>query len=313
MHTIWAVLTRHLLLLALFFLPQDRKLGMERRLRGKEEYRKLRLADWVLVSWGKSGRTWFRVMLSRLYQVKYGLPMRHLLEYDNLHRKNPAVPRVLFSHNNYMRDYLDDWKTLNHFRGKKIVLLVRDPRDVAVSQYFQWKYRMRPHKKLLNEYPPHGKDVSIFDFVTDSKVGVPRIVDFFNGWAEVLSDNGNVQVIRYEDMRKNPRSVLKTVLEFVGTPGTEQEIAQAVEFASYENMKKMEEKKFFRGSGARVRPGDRKNPQSFKVRRAKVGGYRDYFDDKQLAALDTIVEDVLNPVFGYKGKTNDEVSRSLSD
>lgn len=281
---------------------------MERRLRGKEEYRKLRLADWVLVSWGKSGRTWFRVMLSRLYQVKYGLPMRHLLEYDNLHRKNPAVPRVLFSHNNYMRDYLDDWKTLNHFRGKKIVLLVRDPRDVAVSQYFQWKYRMRPHKKLLNEYPPHGKDVSIFDFVIDPKVGVPRIVDFFNGWAEALSDNGNVQVIRYEDMRKNPRSVLKTVLEFVGTPGTEQEIAQAVEFASYENMKKMEEKKFFRGSGARVRPGDRKNPQSFKVRRAKVGGYRDYFDDKELVAIDSIVEDLLDPVFDYKGERNDQIS-----
>ncbi len=279
---------------------------MERWLRGKEEYRKLQLADWVLVSWGKSGRTWFRVMLSRLYQVKYGLPMHHLLEYDNLHRKNPAVPRVLFSHNNYLRDYLDDRKTLNHFRGKKTVLLVRDPRDVAVSQFFQWKYRMRPHKKLLNEYPPHGKDVSIFDFVIDPKVGVPRIVEFFNGWTEVLSDNGNVQVIRYEDMRKDPRSVMKSVLEFVGTPGTDQEIAEAVEFASYENMKKMEEKKFFRGSGARVRPGDHKNPQSFKVRRAKVGGYRDYFDDKELAAIDSIVEDLLDPVFGYKGERNDQ-------
>ncbi len=280
---------------------------MERRLRGKEEYRKLQLADWVLVSWGKSGRTWFRVMLSRIYQVKYELPMRHLLEYDNLHRKNPAVPRVLFSHNNYMRDYLNDWRTLNHFRGKKTVLLVRDPRDVAVSQFFQWKYRMRPHKKLLNEYPPHGKDVSIFDFVIDPKVGVPRIVDFFNRWTEVLSDN-NVRVIRYEDMRKDPRSVMKTVLEFVGTPGTGQEIAQAVEFATYENMKKMEEKKFFRGSGARVRPGDRRNPQSFKVRRAKVGGYRDYFDDKELATIDSIVEDLLDPVFGYKGERNDQIS-----
>ena len=108
MHEIWAVSSRHLLLWALFFLPRDSRIALERRLRGKEEYRKLRLADWVLMSWGKSGRTWFRVMVSRFYQVKYGLPQRELLNFDNLNRKHPAIPRVLFSHNNYLRDYLRD-------------------------------------------------------------------------------------------------------------------------------------------------------------------------------------------------------------
>ena len=157
MREIWAVVTRHLITGALFFLPRARRFGIERRLRGKEEYRKLQLADWVLMSWGKSGRTWFRVTLSRFYQLKHGLPMRHLLEFDNLHKKNPAIPRVLFSHNNYMRAYLGDWETLNHFRGKKVVMLVRDPRDVAVSQFFQWKYRMRPNKMLLNHYPAQGE------------------------------------------------------------------------------------------------------------------------------------------------------------
>ncbi|MEA2080777.1 MAG: hypothetical protein U9P00_13170 [Pseudomonadota bacterium] len=46
-------------------------------------------------------------------------------------------------------------------------MLVRDPRDVAVSQFFQWKYRMRSHKILLNQYPAHGEDVTTFDFVTN--------------------------------------------------------------------------------------------------------------------------------------------------
>lgn len=300
MREIWAVSIRHLLLWMLFFLPQEQRIGLERRLRGREEYRKLQLADWVLMSWGKSGRTWFRVMLSRFYQVKYGLPQRQLLGFDNLHRQNPAIPSVLFSHNNYMRDYLRDWSTLNHFRGKKVVLLVRDPRDVAVSQYFQWQHRMRPHKKLLNEYPAHNKDLSIFEFVTDPKAGVPRIIDFFNGWARGLSDMRDmVLLIRYEDMREHPGAIMKQVLDFVGTPGTEEEIAQAVEFASYDNMKKLEESRFFRASGARVKPGDRKNPDSFKVRRAKVGGYRDYFDDEQVAVIDALVKERLDPVFGY--------------
>ncbi|HFD80655.1 MAG TPA: sulfotransferase [Gammaproteobacteria bacterium] len=299
MHEFRAVASRYLVLWTLFFLPRARRIALERRIRGKEEYRKLGKADWVLMSWGKSGRTWFRVMLSHFYHVKYGLPKHHLLEFDNLHRKNPAIPRVLFSHNNYVRDYLRDWTTLAHFRGKKVVLLVRDPRDVAVSQFFQWKYRMRPHKKLLNEYPPHGADISIFDFVMDKKAGVPRIVEFFNGWARSMPNLDDLLVIRYEDMRRDPHATMKKVLEFVGTPGTDDEIRQAVDFAAYDNMKKMEEKKFFRLSGARVKAGDQKNPDSFKVRRGKVGGYRDYFDDQQLAVIDGYVREHLDPVFGY--------------
>ena len=310
MREIWAVVTRHLITGGLFFLPRSRRTAIERRLRGKEEYRKLQLADWVLMSWGKSGRTWFRVMLSRFYQLKHALPMRHLLEFDNLHKKNPAIPCVLFSHNNYMRDYLEDWDTLNHFRGKKVVMLVRDPRDVAVSQFFQWKYRMRPHKKLLNEYPAHGEDVTTFDFVTNPACGVPRIIDFFNGWARALPELKDILIIRYEDMREDPAAVMQQVLNFVGTPGTPQQIEQAVEFASYENMKKLEEKRVFWASGARVKPGDRKNPNSFKVRRAKVGGYRDYFDDRQVETIDRLVAERLDPVFGYQVTNDGEDARA---
>ena len=57
-----------------FFLPQARRKALDRRLRGREEHRKLQLADHVLMSWGKSGRTWLRIMLSRFYQIAYGVP-----------------------------------------------------------------------------------------------------------------------------------------------------------------------------------------------------------------------------------------------
>ena len=307
MREILAVVTRHIIIGLLFFLPRARRLGIERWLRGKEECRKLRAADWVLMSWAKSGRTWFRVMLSRFYQVKHGLPMNRMLEFDNLHRKNPAVPKVLFSHNNYMRAYLGDWDTLDHFRGKKVVMLVRDPRDVAVSQYFQWKYRMRPHKALLNNYPEKGSDTSIWGFVSSAGVGIPRIIDFFNGWARALPELQDILIIHYEEMRKDPQAVMRKVLEFVGTPGNDEQIARAVEFASLENMKKLEEKSVFRGSGVRVKAGDPNNPDSFKVRRGKVGGYRDYFDAAQVAEIDAMMAQ-LDPVFGYgSGDNGDSV------
>jgi len=311
MREIWAAVSRHVVVTSLFFLPKARRIAVERRMRGEEEYRKLQRADWVLISWGKSGRTWFRVMLSRFYQVKHHLPINRLLEFDNLHRMNPAVPKVFFSHNNYMRDFLKDWDTLNHFRGKKIVLLVRDPRDVAVSQFFQWKYRMRPHKKRLNQYPVHGSDTGVWAFVTNPDCGIPRIVDFFNGWAGYLAEFGNdILIIRYEDMRQDPAGVMAKVLAFVGTPGTPQQIDKAVEFASYENMKKLEEKSLFKGSGARVKPGDKKNPNSYKVRRGKVGGYRDYFEDEQVIEIDRLVEQGLDPVFGYGGGPANTVAQN---
>lgn len=298
----WAVATRHLILAPLFFLPKDKSIALERRLRGKEEYRKLQETDWVLMSWGKSGRTWFRVMLSRFYQLHFGLPTNHMLEFDNYHRLDARAPRVLFTHNNYMRDYLRQWESLEHFRGKRVVLLVRDPRDVAVSQYFQWRYRMLPRKKELNFYPPHGAQVDIFDFVCNPDCGIPRIVDYFNGWARAMPMMGdNLLVIRYEDMRLDPAGMLQRVVTFAGAAGTAEEIEAAKDYAAYENMKKREaENDGMRASGQRVRPGDDSNPESFKVRRGKVGGYRDYFTPDQLERVDAMVKDRLDPVFGYE-------------
>lgn len=297
----WAAVRRHLVLGALFFLPRHKKIALERRLRGKQEYAKLQEADWALVSWGKSGRTWFRVMLSRFYQLHFGLDTDYMLEFDNFHRLNPEAPKVLFSHNNYIRDYLGAWDNLDYYKGKRLVLLVRDPRDVAVSQYFQWRYRMLPRKKVLNAYPPHGADVDIFDFVCNPDCGIPKIVEAFNIWARSLSALGDeVLVVRYEDLRHDPAGVLAQVVSFAGTTGSPAHLEAAKEYAAYENMKKREaENEGMRGSGQRVKPGDGANPDSFKVRRGKVGGYRDYFTPEQVQIVDAMVEDALDPSFGY--------------
>jgi hypothetical protein len=230
--------------------------------------------------------------------LKGGLDASELLDFDNLKRRDPSLPAVFFTHNNYLRDYTGNWESKRHFQGKRIVLLVRDPRDVAVSQFFQWQYRMKPGKKFINDYPPHGADIGIWDFVLDQDAGVPRIVDYFNGWARAIPELRDVLVVRYEDMRADPGAVLARILAFTGTPVTPEQVGEAVEFASYDNMKKMEQESFFRGSGARVKPGDRENPQSYKVRKAKVGGYRDYFTDEQCEQLDRLVA-ALDPMFGY--------------
>jgi hypothetical protein len=108
-----------------------------------------------------------------------------------------------------------------------------------------------------------------------------------------------VKIVRYEDMRAQPEETLRQILEFVGTPARPEELREAVAFASVENMRALETKRVFWLSGRRMLAGDRKNPDSFKVRRAKVGGYRDDFTADQLKEIDRMIEDRLSPIFGY--------------
>ncbi len=300
--TVIKKLTRFTVLGPLFFLAQDKKHAIERWLRGREQYRKLRRADCVIVSFGKSGRTWLRVMMSRFYQTKHGLAERHLIGFDNLHQLDPAIPKIFFTHDNYTKDYTGNLDSKSDYAGKKVVLLVRHPADVAVSQYHQWQYRMKPNKVALNNYPERGQDLPIFDFVTREWAGLTRTIEFMNGWAAETGTD-DVLVVRYEDMRATPEQVLGRILAFIGTPGTEEEVREAVAFASFENMRKMEANSTFWLSGGRMRPGDRKNPESFKTRRGKVGGYRDYFDDSEVAEIDRLVALQLSPVFGYTGQS----------
>ena len=281
-------------------------------MRGREEHRKLARTEHVLMSWGKSGRTWLRVMLSRFYQVAYGIPEGRMLEFDNLHRIDRRIPCLFFTHGNYLRDYTGNWTTKAEFYDKRILMLVRDPRDVAVSQYFQWKYRMRPVKKLLNDYPPHGAEVSLFDFVMDPAAGLPKVIEFFEIWQRELPRVKASLVVRYEDMRADPAAVLGRVLAFLGTPGEPEQIAEAVAYASYDNMKRLEQDKVFWLSGTRLAAGDPANPQSYKVRRAKVGGWRDDFTAEQVAAIDALLAARPVPPFGY-GAGPAALPRAASD
>src|ERR671933_635635 len=169
---LWKRLTRELVLLSAFWMAPERRQRLERWLRGKEEFRKLRLADCVVVSFGKSGRTWLRVLLSRFFQLRYGLGRSAFVGFDNLHRRDARIPRVFFTHDNYLRDYTGNLDSRTDFHDRRTVLLVRHPAEVAV-----------------------------FDFVTDEDAGLPKVIDFMNAWARELQRVKDLLIVRYEDLR----------------------------------------------------------------------------------------------------------------
>jgi hypothetical protein len=280
--------------------PEAEILKAERKLRGVEQFDKLQKADVVVVSFGKSGRTWLRVMISHLFRVKHGLPENAILGFDNFHNMNRAVPKIFFTHDNYIKDFTGDCESKRPFYGKRVILLARDPRDVAVSQFFQWKFRVKPSKIAINNYPPRDTDISLFDFVTgDNGSSMLAISQFLNLWAKEADKVEQFHLLRYEDLRSNPREELRKLLDFMRVEASDDEVNAAVDYSSYENMKKMESKQQFRLAGGRMVPRDKDNPDSYKVRRAKVGGYRDYFSDEEVEAVDRLQAETLDPIFRY--------------
>src|SRR5262249_48768077 len=157
---------------------------------------------------------------------------------------NRAIPVVQFTHDNYIRDYTRSGGRKTAFYKKPTLLLVRHPADVAVSLYFQWRYRMPAHKRQLNLYPPHGAEISVFEFVMHDSV-LRDVVRFLNEWAQEFPRLDNRLMVRYEDLRKDAKGELDRMLRWMGQAPTEAEVAGAVEFASFENLKALEARKAF--------------------------------------------------------------------
>lgn len=249
--------------------------------------RKVRRSDVVIISPAKSGRTWLAVMISRVYQVRHGIPEQEIIRFDNLQRINPKIPNVAFSHDNQK----DRWKRPlfcpQDLQGRRTLLLVRDPRDVSVSAFFQSR---RNVGWTPNDQPP------IFDYVLRRKL--PQVIAFLKRWEEQLKTLNQTLVVRYEDLRGDPEGELARVMNFLdGKPPRSDELQSAVEFADFENLRQKEATDFF--GKRRLRPGDAEDPNSYKVRRGKVGGYRDYFDDSQLSEIEAVMEAAELEGFGY--------------
>ncbi len=301
MDSIFKKVSREIAVVLTFFLPEARRIRFERWLRGREETRRLERADVAVVSFGKSGRTWLRVMISRYYQLVYGIPERVLLGFDNYHRRNAKIPKIFFTHDNYIKDYTGEFDSKASFYSKKVVLLVRNPKDIAVSQYFQWRHRMRSAKKKLNQYPPHGTEVSAYDFVMDPNCGLPDIIRYLNLWAREADRVEKLLIVRYEDMRSDPNKALRRIMEFIDEDVADSSAVDgAVEYSSVDNMRKLEERNVFWFAGGRMKPGKKGDPNTYKVRRAKVDGYRDYFNDEERAEIDRLVSHDLSPTYGYE-------------
>jgi hypothetical protein len=212
--------------------------------------------DIFLVSFPKSGNTWSRFLLANLKYPDQPATFANIhrlipdpdrtskRDFETMHR-----PRIIKSHECFDPRY------------SRVIYIVRDPRDVTVSQYHY-------HRKLRKI----GDDSPIELFVTRFLAGKTCPHGSWGEnvatWLVARENDPRFLLLRYEDMVADTCQELTRVADFLGLAASPQQIAAAVERSSVSRMKKLEQAETDQCS---LTQGSRKD-LSF-VRSASAGGW----------------------------------------
>lgn len=287
-------------------LPRSFRVAARERLLGNLEVDIAERSQLIIIAHPKCGNTWLKVMLTRLYANREGVSDREFARYNLLADRNPNIPKFAatngwYSYEGAVGRLLDPAGPDSPLKHKPVVLLARNPADIAVSWYFQFTRRQSSHKQeLINhfiEHPIDRNNIEMWAFVRHSDIGLPFLIHFLNTWEQRLASLQKGLLIHYEDLRSKPAEVLQKITRLMGDAFSDAEIQAAVDFGSFDNLRKLESEGFFRQGGLTLR--NPKDPESFKVRRAKVGGFRDYFTPEQVAEIEALMQERLSPTLGY--------------
>lgn len=253
----------------------------------QKHFRERQRADYLLLSLTNCGRTWLRVILGRAMQLHYSADRAGVLEDVNLHdlfsfsERIPTLPSIKPMHEKYRQFG-------NRYLQQKVILLVRAPRDAIVSRYHQHKDEL--NQKLgvdsLDAYVRQGDDLAAY-------------IQFYNDWHTHRHSAKALLVVRYEDMTLYTFQAIRRIADFLELSVTSTEINESINYASFRNMRKMEVEGSVQVRTQVMSDRDVTNPESFKVRRGAVGGYKAALSPESIAFVDRTVLALLNPVYSY--------------
>jgi hypothetical protein len=214
--------------------------------------------DTFLVSYPKSGNTWVRFLLANLIYPN------ETVGFSNINRLLPAPgvlskrflkslrrPRILKSHEPF------------DVRFKKVIYLVRDPRDVAVSEY---------HFDLKKRYIE--SDVTLEQFVKRFIAGTTSSYgswwEHTASWIGTRHGNPAFLLVRYEDLLADSIGETAKIAEFLGIQADRERLQAAVERSSADRMRKLEKQEADQWTGTK----NTRKEIPF-VRAAKSGGWKE--------------------------------------
>jgi hypothetical protein len=239
--------------------------------------------DTFLVSFPRSGNTWTRFLVCNLINADNpvtfaGLESRIPEIYDVPDRVLRAFPRprIVKSHECFDPRY------------KKVIYIVRDPRDVAVSYYeFQLKRKVVTEDCGLEEFVPRFME-SEFEPNTGSWG------DHVVSWLATRQGHPNFLLLRYEDMQARTVEESTKIAAFLGLDSNLKRVARAVELSSADRMRKLEKEQAHQWKETK---GTRQDKPF--VRKAVSGGWRTALPKRSVAQIESAWGEIMRSL-GYE-------------
>lgn len=228
----------------------------------------------LIISYPKCGRTWLTMILARIMQKKYGFKEEEVINIEKMSSEISNIPKIKVIHedNPHLKTINELSKNKKRYSNKKIIFLIRDPRDVIVSFYFHQSRRKKKYKGTISK------------FLFEKNGGFDNIIEYYNIWKRNKEIPKGFIVVKYEDLKRMRQKKIRMLLKFIGIRGvSETDIEESLQFASFKNMRKMEAENRFRVN--RLRSKNIKDINSYKIRRGVIGGYRDYLNNEDIEKL----------------------------
>jgi hypothetical protein len=247
--------------------------------------------DTFVVSYPRSGNTWTRFLIANLAYPKENVSFTNIerlipdtSSQSNRTLKGTPRPRIIKTH-----EYFDH-------RYGKMIYIVRDPRDVALSTHdFQRKYRQIP-----DDYPLQ-KEVD--DFVRGNLVsrGWGTWEENVASWVYARGKSSDFLLLRYEDMMADTPRELARIAHHLGIEASAERLQTVIERCSADRMREMEK----REENQWVATKKHRKDIPF-IRVAKAGGWRTNLPQACVAQIESAWGELMVKL-GYELST-----RSLS-
>ncbi|CAK1581636.1 unnamed protein product [Parnassius mnemosyne] len=161
----------------------------------------------------------------------------------------------------------------------KVFYVARDPRDVVVSFYH--------HSKLMKMLLDEVDFVTYWElFINDLIPWGPQFEHVKEAWR--MRNHPNMLFLFYEDLSKDLPACVRRVAKFLGKEITKEQIEKLCEHLKIDNFKKNKSVNYDNLKGI----GLLNEKESF-IRKGKVGGWRDYFDEKMTEQAQRWIEENL--------------------